>query len=165
MGNLKKKSTFTAKTDVKRKELQIKTGAGEMAWSAECLRSKHKEQCHLSRLQSQGWGEDGVISEARLHLTCELQFQCETLTQKSKVDIEEDTFLPLTSTHSYMCARTHMYIHMSMYIQTKSTVGECWSSKTCRLPVKCMRCAGGWGGMRRGTGELASCQSCDFCWC
>lgn len=56
IGEFKKKSTFTAKTDVKRKELQIKTGAGEMAWSAECLRSKHREQCHLSCLQSQGWG-------------------------------------------------------------------------------------------------------------
>lgn len=53
---------------MKRKELKIKTGAREMTWSAECPRSKHKDQCHLQHpealaLSPGAGGEDETIPE------------------------------------------------------------------------------------------------------
>lgn len=142
-----------------------------MAWSAECLRSKHKDQCHLQHPETLACNPSASLRS--IFTSCvSSSFSVRPWLRKGRY---WGRHLSTSDLHTFIHVRQDTHVHTYEHVHTdkkqrkrRSVVGggmKCWSSKTCRLPVKCMRCAGGWRGMCRGPGELASCQSCAFCWC
>jgi len=130
-------------------------------------------------------GEDKIISETHLAMCMSSSCQCEPLTQtdrqktqtthhqqnpKSPKQLGRYCFLSLASSYIiYMHLDTHVHTHKRIYthagkkqrkIGSIAGRGE-WSIRVLTIYIY-VRCGRMWGGSVE---VVASCLSCDFCWC